>query len=232
MKDGISIVVPAYNEEEGICDFLSALVPVLKNLGREFEVLIIDDGSTDRTVERVEEWREGGERIKVFSLGENRGIGFALSVGFSMASLPLIGYCDADIPFYMGLWGPAIWFLEESGADMLCGRRTNRHIEGARRYIYTVGFNVLVSRALKIKVHDINSPFKIIRKEILERVQLVSEKSLIDAELIDKVQRAGGRIVEFPYDYRIRSKGGTKLGNVKNAVNTFADLVKYLRMRE
>ena len=227
MKNGISIVIPAYNEEEGIIGFLTRLAKALEAIGRPFEIVVADDGSTDDTVEKLQEFKKRNNCLKIVQLGQNRGIGAAIASGFKAAEMPLVGYTDADEQFDSVLWGAAIDLLEEKNADMLCGRRFNRGCEGFMRQVYSVGFNILVGPSLNIKLHDINAAFKIVKRSFLEKFELISERSLIDAELIDKVQRRGGKIIEFPYVLHKREAGSTKLGNMGNVVNTFADFFKY-----
>ncbi|MDP8909351.1 MAG: glycosyltransferase family 2 protein, partial [Chloroflexota bacterium] len=92
----ISAVLPAYNEEEVIADSVAAMVATLESLGAEYEVIVVDDGSRDRTTEIVERLGRANPRVRLVSHGQNRGYGAALWTGFTSATKELVFLTDGD----------------------------------------------------------------------------------------------------------------------------------------
>src|SRR5213593_2984841 len=140
---------------------------------------------------------------------------------------------DADLPFDPDVLGRAIRAMQVTGADVIAGYRHDRTIEGPRRAIYSYVYNALIGVLFGWPHRDINFSFKLMKREVLEAVDLKSEGSLIDAELIVKAKNHGFAIQQIGLDYFPRIRGESHLSSPRVILKIFRELIKlYPEMRE
>jgi glycosyltransferase involved in cell wall biosynthesis len=157
----------------------------------------------------------------------------ALKTGFAAATKDLVLYMDADLPFDPDVLGRAMRAIEVTGADMIAGYRLDRTLEGPRRTLYSYIYNGLIGMLFGWPHRDINFSFKLMKREVLEAVELKSEGSLIDAELIVKAKNRGFTIQQIGLDYFPRIRGQSHLGSPRVILKILVELVKlYPEMRE
>jgi glycosyltransferase involved in cell wall biosynthesis len=209
----VSLVVPMYNEQENIEHALACGIGALELYGGDYEIVVVDDASTDGSPEIVRRLAAENPRIRVLRHAVNRKLGGALKTGFAAATRDLVFYMDADLPFDPNVIGPAIRALEVTRADVIAGYRLDRKTEGLKRTIYSYLYNSLIGLLFGWPHRDINFSFKLLRREVLEAVELCSEGSLIDAELIVKAKNLGFVIQQMGLDYFPRSRGVSTLGS-------------------
>jgi glycosyltransferase involved in cell wall biosynthesis len=209
----ICVVLPMYNEEEYIERTLEAAQDVLQGMGADYEIVIVDDASNDRTGTLADELARHDARIRVLHHARNRSLGGALRTGFAAARKELVLYTDADMPFDLQVLPRAVGLLEHRGADLLIGYRLNRGAAGRRRALYTWGYNRLIRALFGLQVRDVNFAFKLVRRRLLEGMTLKSEGSFIDAELLLRAHQAGARLIEIGVDYFPRTHGSSTLSS-------------------
>jgi glycosyltransferase involved in cell wall biosynthesis len=209
----LSLVIPMWNEEESIEHAIACAVSALELYGGEYEVIVVDDASTDRSPEIVDRLAADNPRIRRLHHAFNRKLGGALKTGFAAAAKELVLYMDADLPFDPNVIGPAIRAMEVTRADVIAGYRLDRTAEGLRRTVYSYLYNSLVGLLFGWPHRDINFSFKLLRREVLEAIELHSEGSLIDAELIVKAKNLGFVIQQLGLDYFPRSRGVSTLSS-------------------
>jgi glycosyltransferase involved in cell wall biosynthesis len=173
----------------------------------DYEVLLVDDASTDATGRLADELAANDTRVRVVHHAVNRKLGGALKTGFAEARGDAVLYTDADLPFDLRDLEKAIRVLRYYDADIVSAYRLDRTGEGPRRAIYSYVYNLLVRTVLGLRIRDVNFAFKLIRRPVLEQVVLRSEGSFIDVELLAKANRLGFHIVQFGVDYFPRSRG-------------------------
>lgn len=212
-KPSISLVIPMYNEEENIEHAVSCASAVLGELGCDFEILIVDDASTDRSPELVRQMAAEDPRVRMVRHERNRKLGAALKTGFAAAEKDVVLYMDADLPFDPREVGRALSAMQVTRADVIAGYRYDRTGEGLKRTVYSFVYNWLIGVLFGWPHRDINFSFKLIRREVLEAVQLRSEGSLIDAELIVKAKNLGFVIQQMGLDYFPRTRGSSTLSS-------------------
>ena len=178
-----------------------------------YELLIIDDCSTDRTAEIADALAEADPRIRVVHHPVNRGLGGSIKTGFGNVRGDVVLYTDADLPFEMLELGRALRVLRHYEADMVSAYRLDRTGEGPRRAVYSFIYNALVQMSFGTRVRDINFAFKLVRRHVLDVAQPVSEGSFIDAELVIRAQKLGFHIVQIGVDYFPRSRGVSTLSS-------------------
>ncbi len=232
-KPSVSLVIPMYNEEPNIEHAVGAAVEALQRYSDDYEVIIVDDASTDGSPLLVTRMTAENPRIRMIHHEKNRKLGGALKSGYTAASKDLVLYMDADIPFDPDVLGRAIRAMEVTGADLIAGYRLDRTIEGLRRTIYSYVYNAVIGMLFGWPHRDINFSFKLMRREVLEAIELKSEGSLIDAELIVKAKNRGFAIQQIGLDYFPRIRGTSHLSSPAVILKIFRELVKlYPEMRK
>src|SRR5438876_4162624 len=187
-KPTISLVIPMFNEEANIDHAIAYAVDALSLHAREYEIVIVDDASTDQSPDIVRRATAGNPHIRLIRHDFNQKLGASLRTGFSAARNELILYMDADLPFDPDALGRAIRAMNVTRADVISGYRFDRTTEGFRRTVYTIVYNWMIRLLFGIYVREVNFSFKFMRREVLQAIQLRSEGSLIDAELIVKAR--------------------------------------------
>jgi glycosyltransferase involved in cell wall biosynthesis len=216
--DLLSVFFPMWNEEDYVERAVRAAEDEcqrLVGLGEiaAYELVIVDDCSTDRTPEIADALAAADSRIRVVHHPVNRGLGGSIKTGFDSVRGDVILYTDADLPFEMLELGRALRVLRHYEADMVSAYRLDRTGEGPRRAVYSFVYNFLVQLTFGTRVRDINFAFKLVRRQVLEVARPVSEGSFIDAELVIRAQKLGFHIVQIGVDYFPRSRGVSTLSS-------------------
>ncbi len=225
-RQSVSLVVPMFNEEENIEHALACAARALDRHCDDYEIIVVDDASTDTSPAVVSAFALGNPRVRVIRNEVNRKLGGALKSGFAAASRDLVLYMDADLPFDPEEIGRAIRALELTGADMIAGYRHDRTMEGWRRTAYSYAYNFLIGVLFGWPHRDINFSFKLMKREVLETVELRAEGSLIDAELVVKAKNLGFAIQQIGLDYFPRSRGRSTLSSPAVIFKMLAELVE------
>jgi glycosyltransferase involved in cell wall biosynthesis len=209
----VSLVVPMFNEERSIERLLDVAVPALESHATEWEIVLVDDGSTDGTVDLAEERAAEEPRIRVLVHAANRGLGGALRTGFATARHEWILYSDCDLPWDLGETGRLFRTAELTGADFVSAYRHDRTGEGAVRSLYSFLYNGLVHALFGTVIRDVNFSCKLFRRELLVGLPLRSEGSFIDAELLARCAARGATIQQVGLDYFPRTRGVSTLSS-------------------
>jgi len=225
----LTIFYPAFNEES----YIKRAVEAAREVGdcmlennevSDYEILIVNDASTDRTSEILEAISEDDKRIRCIHHEKNRGLGGALKSGFKHANGNLVLYSDIDLPFDMMELRKAYRLMRYYEADIVTAFRFDRICEGIRRLIYSRVYNATVMLLFGLRVKDVNFAFKLIKKEVLNKVELKSEGSFIDAELLTKSNQLGFHIIQFGTNYFHRSRGISTLSNLSTIFNILREM--------
>ncbi len=209
--ESITIFFPMYNEESNIRDAVASAAEILETLTPDYEILIVDDASTDRTGEIADALSAADPRIRVIHHPRNLRLGGALKTGFYSATKDLVLYSDADYPFDMIELVKAVRIIRQ--ADVVSAYRFDRTGEGPVRTAYSFGWNLLIKLLFGLRVKDVNFSFKLCRRKIFEHVRLRSDSSFIDAELLIRCQYHGFRILQMGVDYFPRRRGISTLSS-------------------
>ncbi len=214
----LSIFYPMWNEEEYIERALAAGRRASEHLVADgeigdYELIVIDDASTDTTGAIADRIAATDPRVRVVHHERNRKLGGAMKTGFATATGDLILYTDADLPFDMSELPRAVRLLREYDADIVSAYRFDRTGEGYLRTVYTFVYNLLIRSLFDVKARDINFAFKLCRARIFDHVELHSEGSFIDAELVIRSTRLGYEMLQFGVDYFPRTRGESTLSS-------------------
>ncbi len=214
----LSVFFPMWNEQDYIERAIDAAREECEDLMAggdisDYELIIIDDASTDATPEIASRIASTDHRVRVVRHPENRKLGGSMKSGFAAATGDLVLYTDADLPFDMHDVHKAIRLLRYYDADMVSAYRFDRTGEGYVRTVYSFFYNLMVRVLFGVRMRDINFAFKLCRTSIFSRVDLKSEGSFIDAELVVKAQKHGYTVIQFGVDYFPRTRGVSTLSS-------------------
>ena len=222
---GLSLVMPAHNESENLRWLLPHVNEVLPRLAARFNVIIVDDGSTDGTSALAESIALGlGMQLRVIRHEHKFGYGAAVGDGLRVADLAYTAFTDADGQLDVADLALLVPLLQD--ADLVGGYRLTREDPAFRSVISEV-FNRLVVATLRISVRDVNCALKIVRTDMLRRFDLRSKSALINAELYWNVQEHGGRYVQVGVPHHPRRMGrrsGGRLIPILRAMKELAEI--------
>ena len=212
-RPSLSLFFPAWNEEEYVERAVSRAKTVLDRLTDDWEIIVVNDASTDRTREIAEGLSRRDGRIRCVSHEVNKKLGGAMKTGFSSSTKDIVIYSDMDLPFDLNELERALHLLEYLEADMICAFRFDRTSEGTKRIVYSFVYNALISGLFGVAIKDINFSFKVVHRRVLESIDLKAEGSFIDAELVIKAIRKGFKVFQMGVDYFPRTRGISTLAS-------------------
>jgi len=230
----ISVFFPMWNEEEYINRAVDAAREACQELiddgeVSDYEILIVDDASTDATPRIADELADADPHVRVVHHPKNRKLGGSVKTGFTEAKGDLVLYTDADLPFDMAELKRACRLLRIYEADLICAYRFDRTGEGFQRVIYSAIYNLLVRGFFGVRVRDVNFAFKLVRRSVLDGMTLTSEGSFIDAELVVRAVKSGKQMVQFGVDYFPRTRGISTLSSPAVIVKILQEMMHLSR---
>ncbi len=229
MAPSISVVFPMWNEEAYVHRAVAAARDALSEVTVDWEVILVDDASTDRTAELADGLARADPRIKVIHNPRNRKLGGTLRTGYAAATKDLVLYSDTDLPFDFQEVGRAVRLLEYQQADVLAAYRHDRTAEGPLRTLYTLAYTALIRTFFQLRVRDVNFSFKLFRRSLLDRIPLKSEGSFIDAEFLVRAKKSGASIIQIGVDYFPRSRGVSTLASPAVILDIVAEMARLWR---
>ncbi|MBI2827381.1 MAG: glycosyltransferase [Planctomycetia bacterium] len=224
----LSVCLPAYNEEANIANTLEGARAILPEFVRDFELVVTNDGSADRTAERVANVASRDERVRLVNHDRNRGYGAAVTTGLRAATGDLVMFTDSDGQFSLLDLPRLLVHLADN--DFVIGYRLRR-ADKFSRLVNAWCWNRLVRLMLGVRVRDLDGAFKIFRRELIERLQLTATGACINAEIMAQCVRGGLRFAEVPVNHYPRY-GGTPTGaNLKVIAKAFRELPQLWQYR-
>jgi glycosyltransferase involved in cell wall biosynthesis len=227
----VTLFYPMYNELKSVRPTTEKALKVLRAVCEEFEVLIVDDGSSDGSEKIADDLANEYPEVRVIHHEGNKGYGQALRTGFANTNYDIVAYTDCDEPADLWLFAAALTHMEDQTIDLVIGYRLNRW-DGVRRFIYSKIYNGLVRFLFGVKVRDINFSFKLIRREKLKLLNLAAGSVFIDGELLAESARHKLRIFQMPVIYQQRKHGVSHFNSVRAATYTFEEIWAYWRRRQ
>ena len=204
----ISVLIPVLNEEGSLDELVERLTTILEGVGREFEILFVDDGSTDSTVEKVRKHHATDPRVKLVRFRRNFGKAAALTAGVEHTRGPLIVTLDGDLQDVPEEIPRLLAKLEDEDLDLVSGWKQVRRDPISKRYPSKL-FNWVTCKLSGVDLHDLNCGFKIYRREVLEQVSIYGELHRYIPVL---ASRKGFRVDELPVAHEPRRHGVSKYG--------------------
>jgi glycosyltransferase involved in cell wall biosynthesis len=218
----LSVVLPAYNEEQIIARTVSDILDVLHGWMKDFEVIVVDDGSTDQTASIVTALCEKDSHVRLTTHSINQGYGAALASGFAAATKELTFFMDADGQF--DIRDLATFFPFIASYDAVIGYRIDRQDTWVRK-LNAWGWKQVVRFALNVHVHDIDCAFKLLPTEFLHTYPLETRGAMINAELLYKLKQAGCTYKEVGVRHLPRRSGKATGANLSVIARAFRELL-------
>jgi glycosyltransferase involved in cell wall biosynthesis len=222
----ISAVLPAYNEEQVIASSVAAMVKTFESLNADYEVIVVNDGSRDRTAEILTRLGQENPRVRMVSHERNQGYGAAVWTGFTSATKELVFLTDGDKQFDVDELSLLLPMMD--GADMAIGYRHKR-ADPPLRLLNAWGWKLLVNALFGYTARDIDCAFKLFRRSILDRVDVHARGATLSAEFLIKARRLGYVIRERPVSHYPRPAGQATGARPAVILRAFRELL-HLRM--
>lgn len=220
----ISAFFPAYNEEKNIKNTVSRANKVLEKMADKYEILVIDDGSKDKTREIVKELSSKNNKIKLITHKKNKGYGGAVRSGFQNCKYEWVVFTDSDGQFDFSELPNFISTQRRTEADLVIGYYRKRMVPFIRK-LNSTAWQLLIRVLLGLKVKDIDCGFKLIRKKVLDSMSLTSERgAFISTEFLVKAKQNNFKMVEIPITHYPRKEGEATGADFKVIINSFKDL--------
>ena len=222
----ISVIFPAFNEEGNIRRTVEAAVKILPKVATSWEIIVVNDGSSDATTAICDDLKARYPEVEVISHGQNRGYGAALKSGIMAAKYDLIFFSDSDGQFDLRELQQLICWAEDY--DIVAGYRAKRQ-DPLHRRINAVGWNVLMRLVLGIKIRDVDCAFKLFRRAVFDQVQIRCVGAMVNTEIFAQATRLGMRIHQVKVSHFPRRHGKQSGANVRVIVKAFRELCRLWR---
>ncbi len=224
-RPNISAFLPAYNEGTNLPEVIYRLTEVLERVAGSYEIIVVNDGSTDATATIVAELRRDNPRLKLINHSKNLGYGAAVNTGFQAATLDWIFFTDSDGQFDVTEIQRLLPLMPHF--DIIAGYRIQRADPLFRKF-NAWAWGTLVKNLFGLKnVRDIDCAFKIVRRELFEHFTLQSSGALISTELLVKAQKNGFKIAEIGVHHFPRKTGKQTGAKIAVIANAFRELFGY-----
>ncbi|HOL23046.1 MAG TPA: glycosyltransferase family 2 protein [bacterium] len=227
----ISVVLPAYNEEENIADAIINTRNTLGTLADNYEIIVVNDGSTDRTGEIAEHFaQQEPSHTRIFHHSSNKGYGAALRTGFLNTRYEYVFYTDADNQFDISELRNFLPLIEKY--DIIIGYRIKRK-DSLLRIFLSKGYNYLVFLLFHLKVRDVDCSFKLFHKYVLDAIKIECDDFFVDTEILVRAKKAGFHILEKGVTHYPRKRGKTTVrpGHILKTLITITKLWKQIHRK-
>jgi glycosyltransferase involved in cell wall biosynthesis len=220
-RPGISVFFPAFNDAKSIGKLVTDALEMLPDLTDDFEVIVINDGSTDETAEVLRELETKHQNLRMIQHETNKGYGGALRSGFQSAAKDLVFYTDGDAQYDVRELPKLLSLLDEktdvvNGFKLERGDKLNRKVAG--------GFYSRLARILfSLPIRDVDCDFRLIRREVLGKINLSSTSGSICVELIYKLKKIGASFQEIGVSHYERPFGQSQFFTFGRVTKTLID---------
>ncbi len=238
----MSCVIPMYNEEDNVDSILSESVDLFEQLSLDYEIIIVESGSTDSTWTKINEKIKGNRNIYAFHQDKKEGFGSALRLGYTKCTKDLVCHLEADSPFDITYFEKALPIL--IGNDCVIGYRVGKkehnfewsyHHMSAKnallREVFHLGYNLMLKIVFGLNVKEVNFSFKIFRREHIQKLHLISNGWFLDAEIMLELKRHGILPIEVPVEYKDREGGRSTVG-ILSPIHILYEMFKYIKTRK
>ena len=221
-KNSISVFFPVFNDQESIGALVNNALAILPSLTEQYEVLLIDDGSTDESGAIADELARTSEHVRVVHHSRNQGYGAALQTGFQNATGDLIFYTDGDGQYdvlELALLVP----LMTDGVDVVNGYKIKRHDNRCRKATGAI-YNNLARVLFRLPIRDVDCDFRLLRRSAIERIPLGTSSGAVCVEMVRKLTVAGCVFREVPVHHYPRLHGKSQFFTPRRVARTILDV--------
>lgn len=223
-QKGISVFFPCYNDSGSIGKLVENVLSLLPNLTKDYEVIIVDDGSTDKSREILKKLAKRRKAVKLVFHEKNKGYGGALKSGFREASKDLIFYTDGDGQ-YDPKELPILLSLMTNDVNFINGIKMTRHDPTHRIFLGNI-YSFVARWIFWLPVYDVDCDFRLIQRDLIKKLKLQSNSGSICIEIVKKAQRAGGKFRQVSVHHYQRAWGQSQFFRPSRLASTFFELAR------
>jgi len=221
----LSVFFPAYNDAPSLPGLIGKTCEVLREYVDDYEVIVVNDGSYDNTAEVLDELRDRhAPHLRVITHPQNRGYGGALRTGLAAAKKEFVFYTDGDGQYDVGEL-PELLRLCGPKTGLVNGFKLERHDPAHRVWIGNI-YNFCARLLFRIRIHDIDCDYRLIRRSLLDKMQLTSTSGTICVELVRKLELSGCEVREVGVHHFPRLHGRSQFFRVRSLAITFYQLLR------
>jgi glycosyltransferase involved in cell wall biosynthesis len=220
-KPSITAFFPAYNDEASIGLLVERAFEVLSRYTDDCEVVVVNDGSSDRTAEVLDEMARRESRLRVIHHAVNQGYGGALRTGFQYATKDLVFYTDGDGQYDVEEISRLLPLMTER-IDVVNGYKIKRS-DHRRRIVLGKIYQFLAWQLFNLPIRDVDCDFRLMRRNAIQRIHLVSTSGVVCTEMIYKLRRSGCRFTETPVHHYPRLHGQSQFFTLSRVARTAYD---------
>lgn len=217
----ISVFFPAFNDEGTIATMVAAALALLPSLTDDYEVVVVNDGSTDGTADILDGLARTLPHVRVIHHPGNRGYGGALRTGFAHAVKDLVFYTDGDGQYDVGELATLVPLMTHD-VDVVNGYKRQR-ADRRRRIVLGAVYNRLARTLFRLPIRDVDCDFRLIRRQAMARLDLESVSGTVCTELIYKLRMRGCRFTETPVHHYPRLHGQSQFFTFRRVAHTAVD---------
>ena len=222
----LSVVIPVYNEKSNILTILNR-VEAVKDINKE--IILVDDGSTDGSVEILKQLQKDKPYLKIYFKDKNRGKGHTLKVGFSHTTGDYVIVQDADLEYDPSEYAHLIKVLQDTNADVIYGSRFSGNYEdmSSLHYFGNKLLTLITNIFFGVLLTDMETCYKLMPGDFVRKVDIKSERFDFEPEITAKILKSGLRIKEVPISYKGRSFSEGKKITWKDGISALFTLIRY-----
>lgn len=227
----LSIIIPCYNEEENLKTYEKELFPHLNKLNKKYEVVLVNDGSKDKTLSEMEKLKEKYKNIKIVNYSPNGGLGYAVKQGIKAAEGNLVVTLDSDLTFHPNLISNLLERYNKGDVDCVIGSPTLAGYDKSvplYRIFLSKSANMLYWIILGKKITAVSPIFRLYKTEKIKNLDIESNKFEINSEILFKLLKNKCKVAEIPAALTVRKHGVSKLDNKKEIINHLKLMAKML----
>lgn len=225
----LSVFFPCFNEAANLPVLIDAASQVIPELAKEYELIIVNDGSTDQTKQVAARLIKKYDRVRLVNHDENKGYGAALQTGFKQSQYDWIFYTDGDNQFDISELANFLPFTDKHQA--IIGYRKKR-VEGFKREIYAIMLKFFVDLVFRLHVKDIDCAFKLLKADLVKDLDLLSSGGFISSEFLYRLKKKGLEFKQLPVTHLPRKHGQSTGSNFKVLVRAGLDALSlYLKIK-
>lgn len=206
VRSGISVILPAFNEEANIEQMVKDCLSYLKKLKDDYEVIIVNDGSRDKTGQIAQKIAKRNQKVRLISYAQNKGYAQALKTGFLAAKFDYVFFTDSDRQFRLDALDVMFPVAKTGVVDLVIGYRLKRK-DNSLRKLLSWGYNTLASFLFDLNVKDIDCAFKLFRKDIFKKIKIESKSFFFNTEILAKARLFNFNIIEVGVPHFPRTAG-------------------------
>ncbi len=223
-SQSVTVFFPAFNDQSSISRLIHEALEILPRITDDYEVVVVNDGSIDRTAAVLDELASKLPRLRVLHHSSNRGYGGALRSGFENGAKDLIFYTDGDGQYDVSEIMKLIPLMTED-VDVVNGYKIKRS-DSRRRIVLGAIYKFLARRMFALPIRDVDCDFRLMRREAIQSVSLTSASGVVCTEMVYKLHEAGYRFAETPVNHYPRLHGQSQFFTLRRVARTAFDFFK------